>query len=460
MKYSIGEEIELVAEKFVYGGTALAHRDGENFFIYGAIPEEKVRAKIFKRRKRVWYAEVVDVIEPSPLRIVPKCPHFGRCGGCTLQHIDYETQLKFKQEIFFETLSRIGNFNHICSGAGSDLAAIVRSPLEWEYRNKMEFSFGRDENGKIFLGLHRRGKYAVLVPVAKNCLLIPEDVRKICAAAEEILNAEDFFLCTDDYFLKFFTVRWSFAQKKALLGITAADSSRNEKIAQFFKKLFKKFPDIVAGGFLTTNPFGSSTSGKIFYLFEKREIYEFIGELKFSISPLSFFQTNPPGAEKLYNLALEFAELSGNERVWDLYCGTGTIGMYFSRKSSQVVGIEENPDAVADARRNAEENEIANITFIEGDVRRVLYQLWQMNFAQPDVVIIDPPRAGLSKKSSERIAQFSPKKIVYISCNPSTLARDALLFSQYGYKLIKARPVDMFPQTYHIEGVALLVKNA
>ena len=454
MKFSIGDKIELHAEKIVHGGTALAHRDGSSFFIYGALPGEDIIVRIIKRRKGVWHCEVIEVKELSPLRIEAECPHFGSCGGCTWQHMDYKTQIEFKRDIFDESLTRLGGFENVI------LENIVQSPLAWEYRNKMEFAFGKDENG-VFLGLHRRGRFDVLLPVAKDCLLVPEDVRNVCAAVEEMSQGEaPYEPISGKGYIRFLTIRRSFANENMLLGITVTQQINPEIFAFWFEELSRKFPGKIVGGYLTVNPGGSSSSGDVVHLFGEQELEEYIGEKKFTLSPTSFFQTNPVGAKQLYDTAKEYAALSGKEILWDLYCGTGTIGLYLSDSAREVVGIEENSEAVDDARRNTATNGVENAHYICGDVRKILYRFKNETRPNPDVIIIDPPRAGMAKKAVQRITAFKPKRIVYISCNPATLARDAAMICENGYNLAVARPVDMFPQTYHVETLAILKRRS
>jgi len=451
----IGDTISLTTEKLVQGGTAIAHSESNTIFIHGALPDEEIIAEITSRRKGIWNGDAIEIVKPSPLRVSPKCPHFGICGGCTWQHIGYDAQLQFKQDIFEETLIRLGNFQNI------EIQKIVPSPLEWEYRNKMEFAFIFDD-GQILLGLHHRGHYDKLISVAKDCVLINRDIRAMCAQLEKILQNDSILnFETKSGLLCFLTIRRSFADDRILVGITATRTDFNEAILSWLNELSESFPNKIAGAYLTINPVGSASSGELFPLFGSNEIEEKIGEKVFSISATSFFQTNPLGAEKLYNSAKEFAELSGGEHIWDLYCGTGTIGIYLSDGAEKIVGIDENPDAINNAKINAEKNSVRNAVFYEGDVRKVLYKFQNENeITRPDVIVIDPPRAGLAKKVVERIAAFAPKRIVYISCNPATLARDGALFAEQKYSLVRAKPVDMFPQTYHIEGVALFKYDA
>ena len=464
------EEIrELDVEKIVQGGMGLAQSDGKTFFIYGAIGGERVRARIYKKRKGVYFGEVVEVIKPAPERIEPRCPFFGECGGCTFQHIPYEHQLRIKEEIVRETLERLGKFE------GFEFLPIVPSPLEWEYRNKMEFAFGADEEGRVYLGLHRRGRFDILLPVAKSCLLVSEEFRRVVEAIESMAQGEaPYDPVRGTGYLRFLTIRKSFYQNKLLLGITVTQEVSPEIFKFWFEEIDRRFPELVAGGYMVVNPGGSSSQGEVKPLFGQTEFVEAIGDKKFYVSANSFFQTNPLGAEKLYSVAMEFAEFSGTETVWDLYCGTGTVGIFMWDRIRTLVGIELIPEAVEDARRNAELNgvpvvepemcektnySVEGACFVEGDVAKVLRQFAEQGVKSPDIVLIDPPRPGLSKKAVAKITKFSPTKIVYISCNPATMARDGAMFAENGYKLVRVRPVDMFPQTYHIESVALFVKE-
>jgi len=441
----------------------LARDDGKHFFIYGCLPNETVDARIYSKRKGVYFGEAIDIIEPSPIRIEPKCPYFGECGGCTFQHIPYLNQLEFKSAIVGETLQRIGKFDDV------EIDEIVSSPLQWGYRNKMEFAFGKNDDG-VFLGLHRRGRFDQLLPVAKDCLLISDEMRKVVLAIEEMAQGEvPYDPKTGTGYLRFFTIRESFASKKLLVGITVTQNSEPEIFKFWFEELDRKFPELIAGGFMTVNFAGSSSQGKIIELFGQSEFIEKIGDKKFIVSADSFFQTNPLGAEKLYSVVKDYAELDGSEKLWDLYCGTGTIGIFLWDNIASLLGIESHRKSIDDAERNAQLNGIEldldgneiglpspnTAHFIEGDTRKILWEFGNIDVESPDIVTIDPPRAGLSKKAVMRIAGFNPERIVYVSCNPATLARDGALFGDNGYKLVRVRPVDMFPQTYHIESVAL-----
>ncbi|RKZ31038.1 23S rRNA (uracil(1939)-C(5))-methyltransferase RlmD [bacterium] len=406
------------------------------------------------------------MIEESPIRKKTECPYFGECGGCTFQHIPYQNQLQFKREIVAETMKRLGNFENV------PVETVIPSPLQWEYRNKMEFAFGKNAYG-VFAGLHRRGRYDVLLPVAKQCLLISKKIRQVCSSIEEMAQGEATYDPVKGIgYLRFLSIRRSFYMDKIIVGITVTQKINPEIFEFWFEELNRRFPDYIIGGYLTINPGGGSTEGEFIPMFGDNEFIEKLGNKKFNVSATSFFQTNPKAAEKLYNTAAEYANLSGSETLWDLYCGTGTIGIFMWNDIKSLIGIEENKDSVGDAIRNARLNDIpldepdciienpnSNAAgFFTGKVRKVLWELQQKDIQSPDVVIIDPPRSGLTKKAVIRIAKFSPQKIVYISCNPATIARDGALFSQNGYELIRVRPVDMFPQTYHIESVALFEK--
>ena len=451
-KIEIGDLVELSTEKLVYGGAAIAHKEGKTIFVYGSLPDEKVLARIVRKRKGIFYAQTEEVIEPSEKRIQPACPHFGLCGGCIWQHIPYKYQLAYKQDILSETVKKISKIYDF------EIEPIIPSPEEFGYRNKMEFTFGSDDRG-VYLGLHKRWKFDELTPVAKDCLLIPEELRKIVAFVENMAQGEaPYDPRTGKGYIRFLTLRWSFFERKALIGITVTNLIEKEIYKFWFEALSKEFPKNIAGGFITINPAGSSSQGKYIHLFGEKRIKEKIGDKIYTISALSFFQTNPKAAKSLFDIVLEYAEPQSNDTIWDLYCGAGTIGIYISEKVKSVLGIESEEVSIEDAWINVELNNVKNNHFIHGRVNTVLAQLLKDNIA-PDTIIVDPPRAGLAKKVIHKIVSFAPKKVVYVSCNPSTLARDAAEFAKYDYILKKARPIDMFPQTYHIESVALIVKK-
>ncbi len=448
----MGEKIELFAEKLVYGGTAIAHSEGKTFFVYGALPGERVLAEVLGKRKGVWFCETVEVLgEPSEARTKPQCPHFGACGGCTWQHIEYQHQLRFKKEILAETLQRIGKF------AGFAPEEVIPSPLQWGYRNKMEFTFGKGESG-VFIGLHRRGSFRELLPVAKDCLLVGEEVRSVCAAVEEMSQGEaPYDPIAKTGYLRFLTVRKSWFEKKLTLGITVTQRTQTDVFGFWFEELGRRFPNLIAGGYVVLNPAGSSSQGEVIATFGETQLKERLGEKEYIVSAMSFFQTNPLGAKALYDVVRSAA--GSGDTAWDLYCGIGAIGIYIADGFNTVLGVEFDEAAVELARRNAQLNGIASAKFVAGDVKKVLWELRESGSPRPDVVVVDPPRAGVPKKAIERLMGFSPPRIIYVSCNPTTLARDCNLIAQQGYRLTSVQPVDMFPQTYHIESVAVLERE-
>ncbi len=454
-KLKINDVIDIVPEKMVYGGSSIARIQNQTVFVYGALQKENIQARIYRKRKGVFYAETLNVSNPSKDRIESRCPHFGECGGCTWQHIDYQAQLKYKQHIFTDVLSRIAGIND------TKVGKIVPSPLEFGYRNKMEFSFGKNSEG-VFIGHHRRGRYDQLLPTAKDCFLVPEKVREIVSNVEEMAQEEEAHdPRTGSGYLRFFNVRWSFHEERAILGITITQDIDLNIFKSWFIDLAEKFPGVIAGGYVTINYAGSSSIGKFHSLFGNTEFIERIGEKSYVVGAMSFFQTNPIGAKNLFDFAREFADLSGNERLWDLYCGAGTIGIYLSDDAAFVLGIENEESAIACAKINAELNNVGEkVIFLYGDVAKVLLEIREKRlYEKPDCIVIDPPRAGLPSKTVRRMMRFKPKRIIYITCNPSTFARDISVFSGYGYSLIKVQPVDMFPQTYHIEAVGLLKRS-
>ncbi|MGH2866079.1 MAG: 23S rRNA (uracil(1939)-C(5))-methyltransferase RlmD [Solirubrobacteraceae bacterium] len=440
-----GDELELTIDSLAYGGAGVARTDGYVVFVSGAVPGDRVRAVIGKR-KRAWAeARTVEILAPSPDRIAPVADH----PGAPWQILPYERQLEVKHAQVDDALRRIGKLD------GFELEPIVPALAQWRYRNKLEYSYGTDADGKLVCGFHAPGSWEEIRPVT-DCRLASEPANQ---AREQI-------------------VAWCRAQ-----GLTAYDRRTNEGLLRNLVvregrrtgalqvRLVtsegtldrESLTEAGAGldGLLWTrqSSVGETTQGGETELLAGSERFaEVLGGLRLSISSEAFFQTNTEMAEQLYELATDYAQPGGFERVYDLYCGIGTIALSIAPRVAEVWGLELVPEAIADAIGNARANEIENVRFFAGDVRLALRELAE-KAGRPDVLILDPPRAGLSQKVVRRIIETSPARIVYVSCNPTTLAPNAAQLVEAGYRLARVRPVDMFPQTPHIECVAELVRR-
>jgi 23S rRNA (uracil1939-C5)-methyltransferase len=441
-----GDELELTIDSLAFGGAGVARRDGYVVFVDDAVPGDRVRATVTKSKRAYAQARTSEVLEPSAERVAPVAPH----PGAPWQILPYERQLEIKQTQVQEALTRIGRLEQFT------LEPIVPALEQWRYRNKLEYSFATDEAGRLICGFHAPGRWDRVIEIT-DCLLASERAN---AARERIvqwcrsqaLQAHD--RRTHEGFLRNLVVREGRRTDQIQVRlVTGPGELDGEGLAAAASP---------ADGVLWTRTEAAAETtqgGQTELLAGSERLEEEIGGLRLRIAPEAFFQTNTEMAEQLYGIAREYAQLTGFERVYDLYCGIGTIGLLISPRAAEVWGLELIEDAIADAIDNARLNEIDNARFFAGDARLALRELTE-RAGRPDVVVVDPPRAGLSQKIVRRIIEASPRRIVYVSCNPTTLAPNAAQLVQAGYKLIRVRPVDMFPQTPHIECVALLERSS
>jgi 23S rRNA (uracil1939-C5)-methyltransferase len=440
-----GAELELAIDTLAYGGAGVARLDGYVLFVQGAVPGDKVRARVTKRKRAYAEARTLELLDPSPDRIEARAPH----PGAPWQVLPYERQLAEKESQVREALTRIGGFEQ------PPVEPIVPAVEPWRYRNKLEYSFGESDDGRLVLGFHKPGRWNEIDDVSEDILaseavdLVREAVKAWCR--DEGLSAYD--RREGSGFLRNLVVRESRRGGQLQVRIVTSEGD--------FRAL--DLADAVeAHGVLWTRTAGvaeTTRDGETDLLKGAATIEEEItvaGErLRFRISPDAFFQTNTEMAERLYGAAVELAGLSGRERVYDLFSGIGTIALALAPSAGEVWGIELVEQAVADAIENAKLNGIDNARFYAGDVRTAMRPLVEEAGA-PDVLVVDPPRAGLSQKVVRRIIETGAKRVVYVSCNPTTLAPNARQLVDAGYTLETVRPVDMFPQTPHIECVAQL----
>jgi 23S rRNA (uracil1939-C5)-methyltransferase len=438
---SRGDVLELTIDSLAHGGNGVARQEGYVVFVAGAVPGDRVKAVVGKAKKAYAEARTIEIVKPSPDRI----PEFADHPGAPWQVLPYERQLEIKAEQVDEALQRIGKLS------GYELEPIVPAVEQWRYRNKLEYSFGTGPDGELVCGFHAPGRWNDILPMA-DCKLASErsnEIRErvLTFCREQGLSAWD---RTDQRgFLRNLVVREGrrTGQTQVRLVTSPGKLDVDGLIAA-----------VDADGLWWTQSAGlgeSTYGGESSLLAGAPQLTERLGGLDFLISPEAFFQTNTEMAEQLYALAVEYAGLRGHERVFDLFSGIGTIALSLASRAREVIGLEIIESAVADAIENARINEIQNASFYAGDVRLAMRELVERQ-GKPHLAIIDPPRAGLSQKVVRRIVEAAPSRIVYVSCNPTTLAPNAAQLVEAGYKLVKVRPVDMFPQTPHIECVALL----
>ncbi len=473
MKIKKGIELTLKVESLAFGGQGLARVNGHVVFVEGAIPGQEVIAKIIRKRKGYAEARAIEVVQESVHATDPRCPHFGECGGCRLQNLDYRAQCEFKKQQVEETLRHIGGM------AESTVRETIPSPDEFYYRNKMEFSFGdrrwlskreiaADSITKprdFALGLHVRGRFDKIIDLDICYLQSALSVEIVNFIRSSVVEGQIRPYNTRDHsgFWRHIVIREGKNTGETMVIVVTADREEFYGVVdQLCQTLKQQFPDITTIIHSINRKKAQVAIGdEERVLIGPGKITEKIGTRLFQISPNSFFQTNTRGAELLFNKILELADFAGDETVFDLYSGAGTISLYISDRVQRVIGFELVEDTVNDARVNCGLNGVENCGFVAGDLKDSLERMREKGGIpeRPHAVIIDPPRAGMHQKVVQEVLLLDPGKIVYVSCNPATFARDAKLLCEGGYELQLVQPVDMFPHTPHIELVSLFRKN-
>ncbi|MGD0167792.1 MAG: 23S rRNA (uracil(1939)-C(5))-methyltransferase RlmD [Gaiellaceae bacterium] len=446
------QELELRIESLAFGGNGVARLEGFVLFVRRGLPGDLVRARVTKVKRSHAEAEMVELLEPGSSRVEAPCPYFGACGGCRFQDLAYEVQCESKAAQVHDALVRIAGI------AEPPLEPIIPAEQIYGYRNKLEYSFANTPEGPA-LGFHRAGRWDELLPV-ERCLLTTElgnGIRQAVTdwAREEMLEAYD--QKQKRGYLRHLVVREGRNTGQALVMLVTASAKAFDR--DFFIRSLTRFPEVRSIYWAVNEGLGETTNVPAELIWGEEAIEEELCGLRFRLRPNAFLQTNTGMAERLYALARDYAGLTGEETVWDLYCGTGTIGLSLAGQARSVWGIEISEEAVACALENAERNGIGNAPFFAGNVGQVVRELLERS-GPPDVVVVDPPRAGLAGKALRRLAEIGAPRIVYVSCNPTTLAGDfKLLREQADYRLVRARPLDMFPHTPHVETVALLERG-
>lgn len=443
-------------------GKAVARVDNHVIFVPFVVPGDVIDIRVIKRRKKYLEGKAVKIHKASPLRIEARCEHFGLCGGCKWQNLDYTDQLRYKQKQVTDNFERIGKLTI------PEINPIIGSEEQYFYRNKLEFTFSNrrwlseeelkkdeemDMNG---LGFHLPGMFDRIIDL-DNCYLQAEPSNSIRNALNRFCREQEFSFYDSrnhEGVLRNLIIRNS--NTGDVMVIVVFGSERPEKIKMVMEFLQQEFPQITSLNFVINTKKNDSISDlEVEHYAGEKYILETMEGLKFRVGPLSFYQTNSRQAYTLYQVAREYADLRDTETVYDLYCGTGTISNFVATKAKKVVGIEYVESAIHDALENSKLNGLANTEFVAGDMAKVLTGSFVETHGHPDVVITDPPRAGMHPKVIEQLLETAPEKIVYVSCNPATQARDIALLGEK-YDLLKIQPVDMFPQTHHVENVSLL----
>ena len=463
MQIRKGQVLDLDIIGMAFGGRGLARVDGLAIFVDQVTPMDRARVRIIRKRKRHAEARLLELIDASPDRVEAPCPYSGTCGGCKWQFIDYARQLAFKHQHVLECLEHIGGLKEI------PVPPPLPSPQTFGYRNKMEFTcsdrrwlmpheLGKESISRDFaLGLHVPGTFDKVLDI-DACLLQPDPGNVILGDVREAIRHSGvaaYGIRKHTGFWRFVMLRHSVADDRWMVNIVTAaqDDDLLQPLAAHLMKMHPRVQAVVNN--ITARKAGIAVGEREVLLAGQPFICDRIDAYEFEISANSFFQTNTAGARQLIGIARRFADLQGDERVLDLYCGTGAITIGLSHKAREVVGIELAESAVSDARRNCRRNGVTNCRFIRGDILEVLPDLDH----RPDVVVIDPPRAGMHKKVVGQVLDLLPPRIVYVSCNPATLARD-LEMMKARYRVMEVQPVDMFPHTFHIESVARLQRSS
>ena len=442
-------------------GEGIGHVDGYTLFIKDAIIGDVVEAKVMKAKKNYGYARLMQVIQPSSDRVEPKCAYARKCGGCQIQEMSYERQLAFKEQKIRGNLERIGGFAE--EEINRVMEPVVGMEHPFGYRNKAQFPFGTDREGNPITGFYAGRTHDIIANT--DCALGVEQNQEILKLILQYMK--EYHIAAYDEktgkgLLRHALIRYGFKTKEIMVCLVV-----NGKKLPHGEKLIEKLTKLKGMTSITISPnnrrdnviMGDSYE----MLWGQGYITDYIGNVKYQISPLSFYQVNPVQTEKLYGLALEYANLKGNETVWDLYCGIGTISLFLAQKAKQVYGVEIVPQAIDDAKQNAQINAIENAEFFVGKAEEVLPEYYE-NYAREhhgenahaDVIVVDPPRKGCDETLLETIVKMQPEKVVYVSCDSATLARDLKYLCANGYEMKIVRGVDQFPNTVHIETVCLL----
>lgn len=476
MSYSKNDCVEVTIEDIGVSGEGIGKVDGYTLFVKDTVIGDVANVKIMKAKKNYGYARLMDIVKPSKDRVEPACAIARQCGGCQIQAMSYEAQLRYKQKLVSDNLLRIGGLKE---GTDYEMCEILGMETPFRYRNKAQYPVGEDKDGNIIMGFYAGHTHSIIPCPGDDCLLGHSDNAVILKAVKEwmkeyhvraynenihkgtvrhVLIRTGYH--TDEVMVCLVTKKM--LRKEAADGLVKAMQALKQNIASLVVNINNEDTNVILGRECIT-------------LYGRPYIEDYIGDIKFQISPLSFYQVNPKQTEVLYNKALEFADLKENESVWDLYCGIGTISLFLAKKAGQVYGVEIVPQAIDDAKNNAKINNIDNAEFFVGKAEEVVPAFYEKqagiqpdnaesesteyDMTRPDVVVVDPPRKGCDEKLLDTIVSMSPDRIVYVSCDSATLARDLKVLVERGYRVEKVQPVDQFSNTVHVENAVLLFKG-
>ena len=433
-------------------GAGVGRISGYPLFVQGAVPGDKIKALVVKDKRSYGYGKLIEIISPSPDRVSAGCDVFTSCGGCSLQMLSYEAQLRYKRKQVFDALTRIGGLKD------PEVLPTIGMSNPYRYRNKAEYPVSMDASGRILMGFYSKHSHRIVE--CSDCLLgDPSDA--------DILNAVRSWMIKCDIspydeesgkgFLRHILIRHSHANGGVMICLVI--NSANMKHEKELVEALSICDNLMSLSYCINQRRDNVIMGdEVRVIYGESYIEDTIGGISFRISPQSFYQVNPEQTEKLYQTALSYAGLGGDEMVWDLYCGIGTISLFLAQKARKVCGVEIVPAAIKDAEDNAARNGITNTEFFCGKAEEVLPEQYEKTGERADVIVVDPPRKGCDASLLSTMLVMAPERIVYVSCNPATLARDIKILTNGGYRFIKAQPVDMFAQTVHVETVCLMSK--
>ncbi|HIW59017.1 MAG TPA: 23S rRNA (uracil(1939)-C(5))-methyltransferase RlmD [Candidatus Anaerobutyricum avicola] len=458
MELKKNQEILLTIEDFTREGEGLGKYQGFPLFVKDTVIGDKVKVSVTKLKKNYGYARLVDILEPSPDRVTPPCPVARQCGGCKIQQLSYEKQKEFKWNQVVNCLKRIGGFDDI----EGKMEPIYGMEHPWHYRNKAQYPIGMDKNGNIIAGFYA-GRTHTIVPNT-DCLIQAEVNKDILEIILEYLrknHIRPYEEKTHTGLVRHILTRVGFVTGEIMVCLVLNGKKEQLKNSA---ALVEKLADIPGMTSIIVNTNKEKTNrilgAACETLWGRGYIEDYIGDVRYQIGPLSFFQVNPAQTKVLYSKALEYADLKGEEIVWDLYCGIGTISLFLAQKASQVCGVEIVREAIDDARRNAALNQMDNVTFFVGKAEEIVPAEYRRTGVRPDVIVVDPPRKGCDETLLHTMTAMAPERIVYVSCDPATLARDCRILCEEGYEITRVAVVDQFGHSCHVETVALLTRKA
>lgn len=451
MEIKKNDELIIDIEDIGSDGEGIGKYEGYALFVKNAIVGDKAKVKVMKTKKSYGYARLIELIEKSPYRVEPRCKLAEKCGGCSLQHLDYQKQLEYKQNKVRSCLERIGGFKD-----NLPMEPIIGMEEPYHYRNKAQFPVGKDKDGNVVIGFYAGRTHSIID--TSHCYIQAEINDTVMEKVRNFLETYKISIYDEEShkgLVRHILTRVGFITGEIMVCLIMNGKELPHKDELI--EVLSKIPNMTS---ISININKENTNvilgDKVRTLWGKPYITDYIGDIKYQISPLSFYQVNPIQTKKLYDVALSYADLHGNEVVWDLYCGIGTISLFLAQKAKQVYGVEIVAQAIEDAIKNAEINNITNAEFFVGAAEEVLPKKYKEDNIYADVIVVDPPRKGCEESLLDTILHMNPKRVVYVSCDPATLARDLKYLCAHGYELVKVQAVDQFGHSTHVETVVLL----